>query len=239
MAKECESTFDGFSFYDMLPANRKSRLLGRDFPSFGFGVAANFKAIGDQAVVSIANYFRIRTTPNPHQSKRQKLLRCAVHSVSDQQGNGSHGQSLVAGLPWLFHAGLRRMPLMYGFLLELRNLSHRMRLRYKQRYDLYGVDLGPWHQLAVDGHLEPNIRTHACTQDIKNFVDGHRWATMIDVEMYRDAWERGAVWVESSLCKSVRNNLALGRLAQSERSSASHPYHSQFPHICTLRQPPP
>jgi hypothetical protein len=62
--------------------------------------------------------------------------------------------------------------------------------------------------VGLDGHLELCTRTHACTADIENFVSDHPWATMVDVEIYRDAWVLGALWGERNFCKPERQNSA-------------------------------
>lgn len=139
--------------------------------------------------------------PSPGQIQTQSSSRSASNtrrSEYDPLRTVHQLPSLLRELPEPLHWGLRRFPLFYGFLLECRNFLQRMVLRYKRRYDLYGIDLGSWHQVGPDGHLEPNTRTHACSADIENFVASHPWATMVDVELYRDAWVAGVKWVESS-----------------------------------------
>lgn len=142
------------------------------------------------------------STPSPHQNKHQKHPAPRMARLEDAHGyKPVSGQTLPRALPHPLHVGLRRMPLVYGFLVELRSLLNRMVLRSKRRYDLYGLDLGPAHQGSADGHLELNTQTHACTQDIESFVEAHPWATIVDVEMYRDAWVRGAAWAGRNSCR--------------------------------------
>ncbi len=57
---------------------------------------------------------------------------------------------------------------------------------------------------GLAGGLEPNIHAHAYTQDIRNFVATHLWATILDLQMDRDAWLEGVEWAESSFCKQER-----------------------------------
>jgi hypothetical protein len=69
-----------------------------------------------------------------------------------------------------------------------------MELLRKRRYYIYGLDLGPYIQQTPDGPRNFYTRTRACISDIESFVAVHPWATMVDVEMYRDAWVKGAEW---------------------------------------------
>lgn len=87
---------------------------------------------------------------------------------------------------------------LFGVVTEIRSLGGRIRFRLKQRYHVRGLDLGAYHQVGDDGRLRVNTRTHACTQDIENFAAAHPWATIVELEMYRDAWARGATWAESN-----------------------------------------
>ncbi len=97
---------------------------------------------------------------------------------------------------------------LFGVAAEIRSLGWRIRFRLRQRYHAKGLDLGAYHQVGTDGHLEVNTRTRVCTQDIENFVAAHPWATIVDVEMYRDAWAQGAAWAESNSgsCRSAQGN---------------------------------
>ena len=100
----------------------------------------------------------------------------------------------MVGLPEPLHTCLYRTPSIYGFAVELRSLIHRMELLRKRRYYIYGLDLGPYIQQTPDGPRNFYTRTRACISDIESFVAVHPWATMVDVEMYRDAWVKGAEW---------------------------------------------
>lgn len=93
--------------------------------------------------------------------------------------------------------------LLRRYLLELRSFQYRIALLYKSpsgRY-LQGVDPGPYYQYSQDGHPELNIHTHICTAYIKHFWSSHPWATVIDMELYRDAWVAGAEWTENNVYK--------------------------------------
>jgi hypothetical protein len=63
---------------------------------------------------------------------------------------------------------IHRLVWLYGFLLELRSLIYRMkRLR---RTDLHrtGLDIGPAFEKTPDGRFQECIRTHACSEGIRN-----------------------------------------------------------------------
>lgn len=62
-----------------------------------------------------------------------------------------------------------------------------IRFQLKQRYHVLGVDVGPIIQVREDGHLQLKIRTHPCMEDMENFAAAHRWATTVDLTIYRDA----------------------------------------------------
>ncbi len=143
----------------------------------------------------------INRDSNPHQSKTEEFPPSYWYrSERVRQRNESHGRSfLLEGVHHL-RLGLHRFALLRGFLLELRSFLYRIALRCKRRYDLYGLDVGPLQQTEA-GHLRWNTRTRACSEDIKSFAASRPWATMIDLEVYRDAWARGAGWAESSSCK--------------------------------------
>ena len=104
----------------------------------------------------------------------------------------------------LLRTGLRRMPLLYGFLLESRSLVYRMKLRRKRRYNVYGLVLGPCLQLTPTEGLCMNMRSLACISDIESFLSERPWATIVDQEVYQDAWVKGAEWAESKTGKSVQ-----------------------------------
>ena len=146
--------------------------------------------------------------PSPHQNRHKDLKPASTlrSDGDDHCRKGHRGELTRRGLPALLRWGLRLFPLVYGFGLELRSLRHRMGIRHKRRYEVSGLDLGPTHQTSTDGHLEVNTRTRACTQDIENFAERHPWATLVDVETYRDAWLAGAAWAESNSdsCKQVQ-----------------------------------
>lgn len=103
----------------------------------------------------------------------------------------------VGDTPGLLHRGLVRMPLAYGFLLEIHSLFHRIAVRCRQRYGAFFLIMSSVRQAEDQPRFEVNIRRCACIRDIESFVEEHPWATILDLEMYRDAWEAGAVWAEN------------------------------------------
>lgn len=161
--------------------------------------------------------FFTQKVPSARQNKPEDFL-------SPDRGRFANGrastkyywQSCLIEFLELLKAVTSHFALLRGFLAELRSLPHRMKLQYKRFYDLYGVDVGPPHKTSLDEHFHWNTRTHACISDIENFLAAHPWATMIDVEFIRDAWQQGAEWGIYSSCNSAPENLASDASANSE-----------------------
>src|ERR1035441_9241556 len=99
-----------------------------------------------------------------------------------------HEQTLVRSLPGRLHAGLLRFPLAYGFVVETHSLLHRMVLRWRLRYGAFFL---PVSLQELRERLQPGTRTHAYMQDMQSFVARCPWATIPDLETYRDAWQAG------------------------------------------------
>ena len=174
--------------------------------------------------------FSIQTETNPRQSVPENFPHLEMgRSMSDHGSKKARGRRIVREFLELLQAGVNRFALLGGFVAEMRSLPHRMKLQYKRRYDLYGVDVGLLHEKASDGLLRWNTRTHACNADIENLVEGRPWATMIDVVLYRDAWVKGAEWGIHSYYNSAQGNLASDtsvspETAGSAESSAFHTF---------------
>ncbi len=141
--------------------------------------------------------------PNPHQSQqktssRTSAVRCGgVHCRTELSG-----QSQVRPRTGLIHAGLYRLPSVYGFVVETHSLLHRIAARCRRGFPAYFVTVESFRLLARDEHLQPNTRTYACIRDMRSSAERRRWATIPDLETYRDTWLAGAAWGESSSCKS-------------------------------------
>ena len=114
-------------------------------------------------------------------------------------------RSLVRPLPALLHAVLYRLPSMYGCVVELHSLPHRIAIRYRRRFSAYSVAV---ESLQTAARHAPNIRTYACIQDMRSFSERRRWAMILGLETYRDAWLAGVVWSESNSCKASAAQLA-------------------------------
>ncbi len=144
---------------------------------------------------------------NIHRNKRQSLLQKELSGRFECVlcRTGSHEHGLMRAWPRPLHAGLYRMPLLYGFLREIHSLLHRMTAIYRLRCRMHLIYMGPLEQ-GLAGHREPNTRTSACIEDTRRFVSMHPWATFLDLEMYRDAWQAGAKWGESSFCISKQES---------------------------------
>lgn len=109
--------------------------------------------------------------------------------------------SIVRPLPKNLESLLYQMPRVYGFVVEMHSFLHRMVARYRRRYGAYFVSGMPLSELGEDGVRRPNIRIRSCIDDMRNYAVDHPWATILDLEMYRDAWRAGAEWAEGNSCK--------------------------------------
>ena len=113
--------------------------------------------------------------------------------------------SLVRGLPWPLHWGSRRMPLAYGLVVELHTFLHRMAIRCRRRHGVFWLSVSSFRRAEGPPigplHPEENTRKCACIYDIESFVERHPWATILDLETYRDAWQAGAEWAERNVGK--------------------------------------
>jgi hypothetical protein len=156
--------------------------------------------------MSIPPFFT-RMESNRHQSEPLGFRQSDGDRLENVQvGKQSRGRWLVEGFVEPLRAVLGRFALSRGILAELRSLLPRIALQYKRSYNLHDLDVGPFHERLSDGHLRWNTCTHACSAHIESFVAAHLWATMIDLEVYRNAWEKGAEWGIRSYCNSGREN---------------------------------
>lgn len=149
------------------------------------------------------------TDSNHHQSKTGEFREHG--SQCDQRYSASRLQSFAARVFLRLRWDRHRLALLRVFLRELRSFLHRIVLQYKRCYYRDGLDVGP---AAADQTISPqpcgrNIRTRACSESIESFAVARPWATMVDFEVYRDAWAEGANWAENNICKSEHQKLAL------------------------------
>ncbi len=103
-------------------------------------------------------------------------------------------------LPTRLHSLLYRMPRVYGFVVETHSFLHRMVARYRRRYGVFGVSGLPLSEVGEDGVQVPNIRMRSCRDYIRNYAQVRPWATTLDLEIYRDAWQAGAEWAAHNAC---------------------------------------
>jgi len=95
------------------------------------------------------------------------------------------------------------MPLVYGFVKLTCSFAPGIAGGCKLRYRTCLLYVGRCEGALAVG-LGLNIHVHARTPDIRNVVWTHRWATILDLQMYRAAWLEGVEWAESSSCKQER-----------------------------------
>lgn len=144
-----------------------------------------------------------------NQDQEQRRSRQRSHELSSFHLSGCvlcrtelSGIRIVRPLPQSLESLLYRMPRVYGFVIETHSFLHRMVARYRRRYGVWFLSGMPLSELEEDGLRYPNIRTRACIDDMRNYAETHPWATILDLETYRDAWQAGVEWAESNYCKA-------------------------------------
>ncbi len=109
---------------------------------------------------------------------------------------------LVRPLPRHLETALYRLPRVYGFVVEMHSFVHRMASRYRRHFGVYSVLMPPLSIPIEGGVRKPNTRTRSCIDDMRSFAVNHPWATILDLETYRDAWLAGAAWNANNSCKT-------------------------------------
>jgi hypothetical protein len=74
---------------------------------------------------------------------------------------------------------------------ELYSLVNRIQILRQSRLAEFGIDSGPLYEKAADGRLVPYMRTHACTQDIRDFQKQYPWLSLTDLYLLQKAWMAG------------------------------------------------
>jgi hypothetical protein len=98
-----------------------------------------------------------------------------------------------------------RLQLLYGLLLELRSLYHRIRLLVLRK-GMSLPQMGRVFQLDDDGCLVPNSRTQAHTMDMQQLRERHPWLSPEDWNLFLIGWDAG--W-ESSKRSGIPESSAL------------------------------
>jgi hypothetical protein len=97
----------------------------------------------------------------------------------------------IAG--WLF-----RRPLLYGWLSEARNFLRRIsspaELRAVYRYPFGQVDFGPVFEEVGIEYLCLCMKTQACIRDMQQTAQIAASPSLLDLQLYVDAWKQGAEW---------------------------------------------
>jgi len=76
-------------------------------------------------------------------------------------------------------------------LRELYSFYHRIEYLLKHRLDIQGVLVGQAFQIGESGMLQWDKKTLGCNADIESSLAVQRWRTLVDVELYREAWFSG------------------------------------------------
>jgi hypothetical protein len=86
-------------------------------------------------------------------------------------------------------------PTVHGIALEFRSLAGRIGTIYATNLYRRGVCFGG---LGSYKDQTSNERTLACKRDTQRIATEHRWATLLDLAVYVEAWKAGAEWAASS-----------------------------------------
>jgi hypothetical protein len=124
--------------------------------------------------------------------------RCWVRLDDALRRNSRYGRKIVRLVRRIQMDGRLSVALLRSLLSEIYSLAHRMALQWRRCRNPYIVIVGPLLERTTTGDLRMNTRTHACRSDIESFAASRRWATTIDLEIYRDAWVKGSEWGENN-----------------------------------------
>jgi len=147
--------------------------------------------------------------PSRHSSPRQNPSSRRFGCVLCR--TGSNAPAILRPLPEPLHSVLYPHPRVCGFLAETHSFLHRTAIQYKRRFAAYFLFGLPPSVAVEEGHHQQSNRGYSCTEDMRNYVNAHPWATILDLETYRDAWLAGARWGESNSCKT---NMAVGSASE-------------------------
>ena len=84
--------------------------------------------------------------------------------------------------------------LLRTLLRELHNCCWRMSYVYRHRPDRQGILIGPAFRIGESQNVLWDKKTLDCNKDIEHFLAVQRWRTLIDVELFREAWFLGVEW---------------------------------------------
>jgi hypothetical protein len=84
-----------------------------------------------------------------------------------------------------------RCQLLYGLLLELRSLHHRIRRLWK-RGDILQPQMGPVWEKTTPGHLIPSERTRARIRDTQQLLVCQPWLSPEDWQLFLLGWDAGS-----------------------------------------------
>jgi hypothetical protein len=190
------------------------RAIKRKYP-LGAGFSAGLALAGgpnliyvEKPDVSIPVFSN--TDSNPYRTHMQDSPLQHWSQLSDvfQIHKLSRGRRLAKLARQIQQRGLCWMALWHQFLSEMRSLLRRIVLQYKRRGDPYILIVDLRRPTDQEGDLLVHMRRRACISDIESFVASRRWATMIDLEIYRDAWAKGEKWSNRNLRTSEPEKLS-------------------------------
>jgi hypothetical protein len=92
---------------------------------------------------------------------------------------------------------------LHELLSEARSLVGRMKTRRERQH--YLVTVGPAWVTDPTQRLVPCTRTRARTTDIQEMLSNRPWASLVDLEIFLEGWDRGEKWA-SQECNSESRN---------------------------------
>jgi hypothetical protein len=120
---------------------------------------------------------------------------------------GSQAEDALGGIEFprpslslrvLHRLRLHRLPLLYGCLLEVRNLLRRIVRLHRTRLYRRSLDIGPAFERAPDGSYRECVRTHACSAGMRNLYATRPGLTILDAELFLAGWKRGSEWARGT-----------------------------------------
>jgi hypothetical protein len=108
-------------------------------------------------------------------------------------------------------------------LSEARSLVGRMKTRREKQH--YLVTVGPAWVTDPTKRLAPCTRTRARTTDIQEMLSNRPWASLVDLEIFLEGWDRGEKWgyreCNSESCNAQPDTTNLCSLSASESNGQS------------------
>ena len=127
--------------------------------------------------------------PTEHQNSRLSAAWRAVGDLVCKRLLRMQHSALCRGRSALYRP---KHSLLRSLSRELYSCYRRILYICKHRPDLHGVRVGKAFQISGDQSVQWDKQTLDCNSDIERFLATRHWLTLIDVELFREAWYSGA-----------------------------------------------